>query len=685
MYILVVLDPILHRYQPSKGDQQGAIWVGRFAPPGSLRVSSRGPFESDGSMSSGALSFGKPHLLLHMATLEQIFARIFELLGINQIAALVLTEPLANPPYCREELVEMLFGAFKVPRILIGVDCLLAAAASEDSSFTNGIVVNVGHEASHLIVVLEGRTVRAFRINWGSAGAASLLLRLLQLKYPAFPVKMQPWQAAELLQRAALVALDYEAQMRLLAQSSEALGEADFGVSFAPPSQPPPPAAAASSQSSAREREEALRERRREQGRRLRERLAEQRQAKLAAMEAAVEALRERKRALPEESVDEQQLCHRLEIAEEELEAFQVKLGIKAVAPSSSSTCTFDLLDIPDAELDAQGLKEKRKQRLLKSAAEARQRARQERLEAQERAAAQQASQEAHRLRDFDGWLSEQYRLRAGILARRRERARLRAALADRRSVESSRRLKQVMSLAQEDGPVPVDDDGFGREDSDWAIYRTITDGNNNGDDEGIKDTADDVEEEQRLEQIEADLERYDPEAFLDLLARESAQATTILDRLRNGPEYQRPLRDEDGKTAEQSFQLYVNVERYRVTEPLFDPPSLLGIDQAGLGELMEIVLGPGSPFKASEVSLLAANILVTGGWGAHLPGLLPRLLAEASRVAPAGTTVQVRPAPHGELAAWMGAARAAQTAPPEAWITTAKDESNSRRMWFQN
>jgi actin-related protein len=65
---------------------------------------------------------------------------------------------------------------------------------------------------------------------------------------------------------------------------------------------------------------------------------------------------------------------------------------------------SFPLLDVPDADLDEDGLKEKRKQRLLKAGYDARVRARKEKdREREERAEAERAEVE-ERGRNHSGW-----------------------------------------------------------------------------------------------------------------------------------------------------------------------------------------------------------------------------------------------------------------------------------------
>lgn len=62
--------------------------------------------------------------------------------------------------------------------------------------------------------------------------------------------------------------------------------------------------------------------------------------------------------------------------------------------------------------------------------------------------------------------------------------------------------------------------------------------------------------------------------------------------------------------------QLHVGVESIRVPELLFQP-SMIGVSEAGLAELMDFVL---HLFTPEEQKILAANVYVTGACS-QIPG----------------------------------------------------------------
>lgn len=137
------------------------------------------------------------------------------------------------------------------------------------------------------------------------------------------------------------------------------------------------------------------------------------------------------------------------------------------------------LVDIPDDQLDDIDKKEKRKQKLLKASYDARQRAKRAKEEAKKRDIELARIEEQKRLDDPVHWVAEIKQKRQLVIDRLRQRKRLASELADRRSRASQLRMKSIANLAS-DAPVTKrrrkgnDEDTFGQDDDDWAIYREI-------------------------------------------------------------------------------------------------------------------------------------------------------------------------------------------------------------------
>lgn len=169
-------------------------------------------------------------------------------------------------------------------------------------------------------------------------------------------------------------------------------------------------------------------------------------------------------------------------------------------------------------QLDEDGLKEKKKQRLLRAGYEARERARKEKEREREEREAEERKEEEERDRDLAGWatkLRKEHDVRSlqsysfserksivltgtfqAIINKIKDRNRRKAALTDRKSAASQARMKSIANLAA-DERVPKKrrkngggglslctemwhrlnvflEDMFGADDADWQIYRKI-------------------------------------------------------------------------------------------------------------------------------------------------------------------------------------------------------------------
>lgn len=157
----------------------------------------------------------------------------------------------------------------------------------------------------------------------------------------------------------------------------------------------------------------------------------------------------------------------------------------------------FPLVEIPDTELNEEEIKEKRKQRLMKAGWEARVKAREEKRKEKERQEEIRRREEEFRETDPTGWAAK---LRAeqevctdkdalhwdsadetqSVIIRIEERKKKRAQLGNRKSAAAQSRMKTLANLAAEDNVSKKrkkggdKDDGFGRDDSDWAVYREV-------------------------------------------------------------------------------------------------------------------------------------------------------------------------------------------------------------------
>ncbi len=146
----------------------------------------------------------------------------------------------------------------------------------------------------------------------------------------------------------------------------------------------------------------------------------------------------------------------------------------------------------------------------------------------------------------------------------------------------------------------------------------------------------------------------HDRDAFLDRVEEEEATARTLLDKLRLGVS----IRDKD--PAALASQLQVSVERFRSVEGLFQPTSIMGIDQAGLIDVIEDML---AAFPADVQERLAQNVFVCGGASA-IGGFTARLEGELTAIRPPSAAISIRRAGDAHLDAWRGAAKLVRECP---------------------
>lgn len=619
---------------------------------------------------------------------------------------IVMTEAVCNPAYSRRTVSEMLFEGYAAPSVAYGIDAMFSWYHNTPDRRRSGLVVSSSHTATHVIPVVDGRGVIPLttRLNWGGSQATELLLKLLQLKYPSFPAKLAPWQAESLVHAHCYVSDDYAEEVATYLDPVS-LREKDRVVQY--PFTPIPRV-----EKSAEELA-AIAAKRKESGRRLQEQAAKARLEKLIKKEqeltyfrdlqakAATMPKRDYKRLLESSDFDNE---GQLTTTIADLEKSVKRARKQDVGPEDSGDAagsngsgdavaagppSFDLLEIPDADLTEEQKRIKRQQRLQKSSYDARQRAKAEKEADRARLAAAEAEDALKRDRDLDSWVAEQRAARDVILARIKDRTRLRAELADRKSLASQMRMKSIAHLAS-DTPAPKKrrrnhngvagggggggepDDGFGANDDDWAVYRNIAQG-------GAVDAEDEEEDAAALKAVEANLAAYDP-AFDAASAGGAAAArdwrNSLLYRFTHGltePVDLPPAPEDDPSTSSVTtavpaqprdaaadnaahlraqaiaHQLHLNIERVRVPEPIFQP-AIRGLDQAGLAEIVASLLQRGG----SEA--LLRDVFCTGG-NTLFKGFDERLRTELRAVLPAGAELDVRGAGDRVGDVWRGAA----------------------------
>ena len=561
-------------------------------------------------------------------------------------------------------MTELIFECYCAPSLSYGVDALFSYRYNGGSS---GLVISSSHTSTHLIPVVMGRPLwpDATRLNWGGQQGADYLMKLLKLKYPAFPAQIKDYQVEDMLRTHGYVSLSFDEELSTILDWS-GLEDRDRVIQYPFVEQ----------QVIEKSEEELARiaERKREGGRRLQEQAARMRLEKLVRKEQeldyfldlqariAAQTKKEAKRLLDDDEFkDEDELERTIKALEKSVRKARNKdIGDDQ---EEAEPASFPLLDVPDNELDEAGLKQKRHQRLMKSGVEARARARAEKERERTRVEEEQKQDDERRENDLEEWLRDRHAARLEYLQKIKEKEQFKADLGNRKSLASQIRMKTLANLAS-DTPGRKrrrggDEDDFGANDEDWGVYRTVA----------IGEQSDEEEEEDLgagLKGVEAQLLKYDPEfSEQNTMEAQADWRKSLVHAFHRGP---RPF---NAGSQQENHQLHLNVERIRVPEIVFQP-AIAGIDQAGILEIAADIINERLPRNLDYEAILK-DVFITGG-NTLFKNFTERFRKDLSGLLPANASTKVRQAQNPALDAWKGAARWAQD-PSFAESSVARDE----------
>ncbi|TVY22718.1 Actin-like protein [Lachnellula hyalina] len=591
--------------------------------------------------------------------MESVLDYVFIKLGVDGQnggvdVPIVMTEALANLPYSRKSMTEILFECYSAPSVAYGIDALFSYDYNKGKT---GLVVSSSHSSTHLIPVLNSKALltQATRVNWGGSQSAEYLLKLIRLKYPTFPGKLNSSQMEHMVRDHCYLSEDYDQELSKYLDWT-GLEDRDHIIQY--------PFTEEVIVQKSEEELARVAEKRKESGRRLQEQAAKMRLDKLVRKESELEYWRDLQRRISEAPTKKEikRLLDEDEIKDEAALERMVKELDKSIRKARTKDVggpeveeeveapDYSLIDIPDEELagDEAKLKQKRVQKLMKANNEARARAKAEKEREKARIAEEQRVDDERRETNLEGWLQDRRNARADLITKMKERDRLNADLGNRKSLASQIRMKNIANLAS-DTPTKKrrrggDDDNFGANDDDWGVYRQIATGDGGSDDEEEEDLG------AGLKTLEADLLKYDPE-FTDqhTLDAQTDWTKSLVHAFLRGP---RPF---DPKSQAEAHQLHLNVERIRVPEVIFQP-SIAGLDQAGIVEIAADILTHRLSGVGHQGDFLK-DIFLTGG--ASLFRNFDQRLREGLRAQlPADSELVIRRARDPVLDAWKGAAK---------------------------
>nr|XP_016496078.1 PREDICTED: actin-related protein 5-like isoform X1 [Nicotiana tabacum] len=605
---------------------------------------------------SGPRSAFESNVVYQFEIMEYILDFGFDRLGADQSQIdhpILITECACNPVQSRGKMAELLFESYGVPSVAFGVDAAFSYKYNQQLGICKdiGLAISSGFTTSHVIPFINGEPVyeACCRTNVGGYHVTDYLKQLLSLKHPHHISKLTWEKVEELKMEYCYIAADYASEVQLFQRGDKEAEEKTrcWQLPWTPSPADEPP----SEEELARKA--ALKEK---QSQRLREMAEAKRSSKINELENELKGLE----FLLEELKDteDDQIVSFLEsrgyTSKREVEAAfakvtqtlrkakgeQVPSDEKADASAAEK---YYLIDIPDEELSAEQLKEKRRQVFLKSTTEARQRAKQKRLEEELEKEKEKKLEEQKRLENPERYM-EQLRAKYKELSEKLEqRKRLKTngnhangnnnvsggvGRGERLNAAQRERMRLLTTAAFDRGK---GEDTFGQRDEDWQLYKLMS--RDNDDDDGDKPDQDEAE----LARISSRLLEIDPSFFP---GSESGASASEVPRFR-------PLTKED-------FQIILGVERFRCPEVLFKP-NLIGIDQSGLDEMVGVSLRRLPTWGQGLGDKMTTSILMTGG-SCLYPGMAERLEAGIRMIRPCGTPIKVLRATDPIMDAWRGA-----------------------------
>eukprot|EP00850_Spirogloea_muscicola_P017648 SM000154S01383 [mRNA] locus=s154:30526:33709:- [translate_table: standard] len=521
---------------------------------------------------------------------------------------------------------------------------------------SDGILVASGHTATHVIPIIAGEPIveASCRTPVGGFHSTLFLRQLLGLTYAQHSAILT-WESVEALKQAdCYVALDYSSELQLYQAGGEAVKKElkTWQLPWTAATQNAKTAEELARRAAAKEKNVQ----------RLRDMAAQKRVSKVAILQdelAKLEQVRDRVQVLEGQDATEQLLragisggFHELESSLEKARSRLRKAkGDKVEEPQRQLPDLEDypLLNAPDSELTPEKLKEKRRQRLMKNAAEGRKRAKQlkeEQMSQTENGVGfgfvvrSSCSWAGHRSENPEQYLEESRARYASLKDRveqrkiqKQEGGSLALGRGERHSAAHKERMRLITSAAFDKGR---GEDTFGVDDSDWLLYSRISKDGEGGEEEGVME-----EEEAELALLTQRLQEIDQD-----FVPPSREPSNGLPGPRAG-EVHTPLR----VARAEDFQITLGVARTRAPEILFQP-SIVAVDQTGLGEMLGHVLRRTPDHLRQRAA--EGTLLLTGG-NVLYPGTAARVEAEYRKLRPLGSSVQVVMAQDPALDAWQG------------------------------
>ena len=131
----------------------------------------------------------------------------------------LLTEPIANPEYCRTNLYEQMFECYGCPKVFLGVDALFSSYYHsknlEEYQQRSRLIISIGYSTIHVIPVIKGTIAynEIKRINVGVGNSWEILHKSLNFKYPHLKIYFDYFKTQAILMNICSISVNYKEQM----------------------------------------------------------------------------------------------------------------------------------------------------------------------------------------------------------------------------------------------------------------------------------------------------------------------------------------------------------------------------------------------------------------------------------------------------------------------------------------